>query len=158
MVQSQNECEFHLEYRCPSFMNFRAALSQLATIPGISRVLTRYVYSRNYCIVYSRHYSGGSPTVLSSLGQLEELLEAAPTHLTIMPGSGISAASIQEVIKQLRPHGLHEVHMSGGYWQSGRAVWQRHGMGMGGSREREWDIWVTSYENVRAVRAVLDSM
>lgn len=120
----------------------KEALMHVATIPGISRILT----------------SGGNHTVLLSLIQLADLLRAAPSHLTIMPGSGISAVTIREISGYLVGHGLREVHMSGGQWKPGRSVWRKAGMGMGVSKEKEWDIWTTSYENVRAVREALDAM
>ncbi|KIM31987.1 hypothetical protein M408DRAFT_318390 [Serendipita vermifera MAFF 305830] len=106
----------------------------------------------------TNYYSGGNHTVLLSLIQLADLLRAAPSHLAIMPGSGISAVTIREISGYLVGHGLREVHMSGGQWKPGRSVWRKAGMGMGVSKEKEWDIWTTSYENVRAVREALDAM
>lgn len=103
------------------------------------------------------YHSGGCPSVLQSLVQLKELLAAAPPHLTIMPGSGVSPSSVQELASHLIPHGLRDVHMSGGNWEPGHSRWRKPGMGMGISKEREWDVWSTSFEKVRAVRMILDS-
>jgi len=98
------------------------------------------------------------PTVLESLPQLKRLLQAAHPQLTVMPGSGVSPISIHAIMAQLGPCGLREVHMSGGGWERGHSVWKKPGFGMGPTKEREWDVWTSSYEKIHTVRMVLDTV
>jgi hypothetical protein len=48
--------------------------------------------------------------------------------------------------------------MSGGRWVSGHSQWIKSGFGMGVSKEREWHVWVSSFESIELVRKALDSM
>jgi copper homeostasis protein len=75
-----------------------------------------------------------------------------------MPGSGVSSNSIHQILIKLAPWNLQEIHMSGGGWELGRSEWRKSGFGMGVSKEREWDVWTSSYERIQAVRKSLDSM
>lgn len=71
----------------------------------------------------------------------------------ILPGAGINPGTIRHILDQLLPHGLKEVHLSGGRWVDGEMVYRPGGMGMGASTETEWRVWVTDGDVIRAVRA-----
>jgi copper homeostasis protein len=52
--------------------------------------------------------SGGPGGVTDNLEQLERLMkEAEDTHVTIMPGGGLSTENVAEVIERLKPGSLH---------------------------------------------------
>ncbi|MCB9897448.1 MAG: copper homeostasis protein CutC [Planctomycetes bacterium] len=69
-----------------------AALDELAAL-GVSRVLT----------------SGGAPSVVDGLPRLRELVAAARGRLTVMPGGGVRADNVREVLAR---SGAREVHFS----------------------------------------------
>jgi copper homeostasis protein len=56
----------------------------------------------------------------------------------------------------LIPHGLREVHLSGGRWNEGRMHHRPEGMGMGVGHGRDWDVWCTDSEIIREVRQIVD--
>lgn len=95
---------------------------------------------------------------------LAELLKISNAHAdneggpTILPGAGINANTISSVLTNLLPHGLTEVHMSGGQWREGVMIHRRDGLGMGAGGGHDWDIWRTDEAAVRAVRRAVDSL
>jgi copper homeostasis protein len=102
--------------------------------------------------------SGGNPTAIDSLSSIRQLLADAPSHLTIMVGSGVSPESVSTILTELSPYGLRELHMSGGEWKAGEMIWKRAGMGMGAVPSREWDVWRSSTDKIQIVRKVLDAL
>lgn len=75
-----------------------------------------------------------------------------------MPGSGINSKTIRSILDALLPHGLEEVHLSGGRWIEGNMMHRPSDMGMGVSREVEWSIWRTVEGSVREVRRICDKV
>ncbi|WP_271397080.1 copper homeostasis protein CutC [Salinicoccus roseus] len=52
--------------------------------------------------------SGGPGGVTDNFEHLERLMkEAEDTHMTIMPGGGLSTENVSEVIERLKPGSLH---------------------------------------------------
>ncbi|KAH9958991.1 copper homeostasis CutC domain-containing protein [Russula dissimulans] len=117
------------------------AFDAICTIHGVTRILT----------------SGHSVSTPGGLDVLQELLRRSREKggLAILPGAGINPRTILHVLEILRPHGLKEVHMSGGRWVEGRMVHRRKGMGMGPSVEQEWNVWSTDGDAIRKVRSAL---
>jgi hypothetical protein len=99
-----------------------------------------------------------------SLAVIQDLLERASAaeadggSLTIMPGSGINADTIHDVLSTLLPHGLREVHLSAGTWVPSAMRFRRPDMGMGVGGAGEWGIWRTRESIVRAVRTAIDDV
>ncbi|KAK0233605.1 CutC family-domain-containing protein [Armillaria fumosa] len=122
------------------------ALRDIVNIGGISRILT----------------SGYGKTVVDSIDTLVSLFRAAKRiagnswPLTILPGSGVNADTIDSILVSLLPLGLEELHMSGGSWLDGEMQYRREALGMGVSAEREWAIWQTDGLKVGEIRAILD--
>jgi copper homeostasis protein len=113
-------------------------------------------------------YSGAgrsAPSSLESIAQLMALARAssaaspraANAPLVILPGAGVNAGTIGPLLETLCPHGVREVHMSGGRWIDGGMRHRKDGMGMGVGGEGEWGIWRTEEDAVRAVRSALNA-
>ncbi|KAG2350759.1 hypothetical protein BDR05DRAFT_44198 [Suillus weaverae] len=125
----------------------RKAWHQLSKIDGLTRILTSG--------------QGTTATSANSLDVLKDLLDLAKcqdTRIEILPGSGINSSTIGALCQALLPHGLREVHMSGGYWTDGASIWRRDGMGMGIGGASEWGIWRTRASAIRAVKDAIDSL
>lgn len=73
--------------------DFRQALD-LVTNLGFERILT----------------SGGATTALAGLDALEQIVSQAGERISIMPGSGITAANAPDIVSRL---GVSEIHASG---------------------------------------------
>lgn len=73
-----------------------------------------------------------------------------------MPGSGINAQNVQEVLRALLPFGVRDVHLSGGGWVDNRMHYRRLDMGMGVGEHGEWGVWRTCEKVVREVRRLVD--
>ncbi|CED83101.1 Predicted Cu2 homeostasis protein CutC [Phaffia rhodozyma] len=129
-----------------------SALCVLDTIPKITRVLT----------------SGLQPTFPSSLSYIKSIIDQSVSlskhsasscprrPLTILPGSGISAASIlahPEFCQLLREGMFPEIHASCSSWVDGPMCMKarKEGMGMG-----RWERWKVMPARVRELREVLD--
>jgi len=138
------------------------ALRTIATIPGITRILTcghgstalpaselespeaRAEFSQN-----RSHY----PLALRSLAQAASAISPS---VTIIPGSGINPGTAAALIEAVWPVGVHEIHMSGGEWFEGGMHWRPEGMGMGVGGKSEWGIWKTSENKVRLAREIAE--
>jgi len=122
-----------------------SAFRDIATIPGITRVLT------------SGHgQTAVSPSSLVVLLQLLQdtkqlSLENARPAITILPGSGIKPTTIQTLLETLLPAGLQEIHLSAGGWTKSEMQYRREDMGMG-----EWEIWRTDERTVAQIRQIID--
>ena len=103
--------------------------------------------------------SGQSTSALAGSHVLQELLQRSQTGdgPVILPGAGINPGSIRRVLDNLLPHGLKEVHMSGGRWAESEMIHRPEGMGMGASVQSDWGIWLTDGNAVREVRSIADS-
>ncbi|EIW86999.1 hypothetical protein CONPUDRAFT_79185 [Coniophora puteana RWD-64-598 SS2] len=125
-----------------------SAWQDVFSIPGITRVLT----------------SGMAPKVTESLEFLKDILqksrrcaeESNTLAKVILPGSGINAFSVPALIETLLPHGLGEIHLSGGQWIDSKVTYRPVGMGMGGVVE--WGVWITDEAAVRSVREIADKL
>ncbi len=60
------------------------------------------------------------------------------------------------MLDDLLPHGLREIHMSGGKWADSEMMHQPESMGMGASIQNEWGIWQADGEIIRQVRDIVD--
>ncbi|KAG1765117.1 CutC family-domain-containing protein [Suillus occidentalis] len=123
----------------------RNAWHQLSKIDGLTRILTSG--------------QGTTATSANSLCILKDLLDLAKKQeprIEILPGSGINSSTVSALCQALLPHGLREVHMSGGHWTDGASIWRRDGMGMGVGGAGEWGIWRTSGSAIRAVKGAID--
>ncbi|KAG1834381.1 copper homeostasis protein CutC [Suillus variegatus] len=112
---------------------------QLSQIDGLTRILTSG--------------QGTTATSANSLDVLKDLLDLAKyqdTRIEILPGSGINSSTVGALCQALLPHGLREVHMSGGHWTDGASIWRRDWNG-------EWGIWRTNASAIRAVKDAIDS-
>lgn len=76
---------------------------------------------------------------------------ARTTFVGVLPGSGINISTIPILCKVLLPHGLKEIHLSGGKWVDGPSAYRPDEMGMG-----EWSTWRTDEEAIRKVRDFVD--
>jgi len=70
--------------------NLREALEDVIAT-GAARILT----------------SGGGPSAEQSVGALRELVDASRKRIRIMPGSGISAANIERILRRTRAREVH---------------------------------------------------
>lgn len=111
--------------------NFDAALEEAIRL-GFERVLT----------------SGGARTALEGLPVLERLMERAEGRITIMPGSGITAATLPGLMARLP---LIEVHASCSKPMPVRSAAAER-LGFASSKERRTDEGA-----VRALKALLEA-
>ncbi|KAI0931583.1 hypothetical protein AcW2_000440 [Taiwanofungus camphoratus] len=123
------------------------ALNDIWSIPHMTRILT----------------SGHGPAAPASLPILRTLLlrtnsaEIEQSSLpTILPGSGISPATVHLLLDALLPCGLRELHLSAGGWVASAMEHRPSGMGMGTGGDGEWGVWRASAERVREVRSIAD--
>jgi copper homeostasis protein len=102
--------------------------------------------------------SGQSKSALAGLPVLRELLRRSQSTggPVILPGAGINHGTICHVMDHLLPHGLKEVHLSGGRWVDGGMDHRPEGMGMGASAEGQWGVWRTDGDAIREVRRIAD--
>ncbi|KAK7058435.1 hypothetical protein VNI00_002069 [Paramarasmius palmivorus] len=129
---------------------------------GITRILTRYSQFLYIFLfgIQRLSSSGQAVSVVQSLPVVKMLIETSKDQQgpVIMPGSGVNARSVEEVVECLGPFGLLEIHMSGGGWLESGMSHRPEGMGMGASEAKEWCIWRTSESSVRQVREKLDRL
>ncbi|KAJ7293005.1 copper homeostasis CutC domain-containing protein [Mycena rebaudengoi] len=126
------------------------ALRDVMNVGGISRILS------------SGHgKTAVEPQSLDTLESLcattQRLADDLPWVLSILPGSGINSESVGPLLDTLLPHGLLEIHLSGGGWVESGMLYRRDGLGMG-VKEGEWGVWVTSEVKVREVRRFADAI
>ncbi|KIK94151.1 hypothetical protein PAXRUDRAFT_828291 [Paxillus rubicundulus Ve08.2h10] len=121
------------------------AWETLTKIKGITRVLTSG---------HSKHAT--SPEALEFLAKLFD--SAKHMSIDVLPGSGINGSTVGVLCNALLPHGLKEIHLSGGNWTEGSSAHRREGMGMGVGGSGEWGVWRTDEEVVRKVRDFVDKI
>jgi len=110
--------------------------------------------------------SGHSNSVVDSLATLAQIFEQIERMgqdkkrqrpITLLVGSGVNPVTVNHVTRSLLPYYLSEIHLTGGRWVEG-GMWQRPanmGMGVPGN---EWNVWRTSEEAIRDVRAQMDEL
>ncbi|CCA67153.1 hypothetical protein PIIN_00986 [Serendipita indica DSM 11827] len=108
--------------------------------------------------VLIRSHSGGAPSAPDAVETIAHLMGTTGDSISIMPGSGINQHTVGNLVSSLPRGSVREVHLSGGEWKPGQAIWRKIGMGMGAPTDHEWDIWRTSANKIRAVRDVLDTL
>lgn len=108
-------------------------------------------------------FSGQETTVVQALSKMESLYNLSKSltdhgvwGLTFLPGSGINAKTLPEILERLLPQGLREIHLSAGRWVANGMVFKRPNMGMGLGGESDWGIWRTQRDMVKDVRRVVD--
>ncbi|KAJ6609375.1 copper homeostasis CutC domain-containing protein [Mycena sp. CBHHK59/15] len=113
-------------------------------------------------VLTSTRSSGHGKTVMEALDTLESLYQTTqdladdlPRVLNILPGSGINTETVGPLLDALLPHGLLEIHLSGGSWVESGMKHRRAGLNMGVG-ESEWRVWVTGEVKVREVRRFAD--
>lgn len=91
-----------------------AALEILAEL-GFERILT----------------SGGAPSVIEALDPIAALVQQAADRLDILPGGGIKADQIGEIVRRT---GVNQVHLSARSLQESPMTWRRPEIPMGADR------------------------
>ncbi|KAI0828852.1 copper homeostasis CutC domain-containing protein [Trametes gibbosa] len=117
----------------------------VSSIPQITRILTS-----------GQAPSAPLPSALPALRTLLRNASRMPSSAKVLVGSGVNAHTVDLLLAELLPCGLHEVHLSGGSWVPSEMEFRREGMGMGVGGDGEWGIWRTNEEKVRAVREIVD--
>lgn len=96
--------------------------------------------------------SSGYETSVDARNARKRILNLVPGLVTILPGSGINPTTVGRVVSDLRPR---EIHLTGARWCDNGMWYRRTGMDMGAA-DHEWDVWKTSEEAIREVRAIAD--
>lgn len=109
------------------------ALEQLIDL-GVSRILS----------------SGLQPTAMRGKELLRKLIEVAKQHIDIMPGAGVNADNIAEL---LRYTGAQSIHSSAKVVQSSAMIFENPALD-----EMKEDTWVTSKEKVRQLADILKNL
>ncbi|KAF8910098.1 copper homeostasis CutC domain-containing protein [Gymnopilus junonius] len=125
------------------------ALSDIAEIGGISRVLTSGQKPKA---------PEGLPTLQKLFNIRQKVVDDPMWGLTIMPGSGVNGNTLPSLLETLLPLGLREIHMSGGKWISGGMAFKKSGMGMGTDKDTEWSVWRTQEDEVRTAKEIATTM
>ena len=97
--------------------------------------------------------SGQRNSALEGADLLELLVEQAGGRITIMPGAGVSAAVLPQLLERT---GAKAYHMSGKKTVPGRMVYRQPSVSMGSARMDEYEISLTDEEQVRAARTILN--
>lgn len=114
----------------------RVALEQAVQL-GIQTILT----------------SGQRNSALEGADLLELLVEQAGNRITIMPGAGVSAAVLPQLLERT---GAKAYHMSGKKTIPGRMIYRQLQVSMGSAQMDEYKISLTDEEQVRAARTILN--
>ena len=106
---------------------------------GASRVLT----------------SGGAGKVTEALPTVAAMVRAVNGHVSVMPGSGITAKTIADVAART---GATEFHASLRSVSPSPTRFRKDGLSMGSIHDREYKRFVVQEASVRSLRASLDRM
>lgn len=98
--------------------------------------------------------SGQAASAPAGAALLRQLVEQAG-DIEILVGAGVSAGNIPTLAAET---GARSFHLSGKQVLDSRMTFRREGVPMGLPGFSEFDLWQTSEENIRAARAVLDSL
>lgn len=113
------------------------ALEQIARL-GCRRILT----------------SGGAPTALEGADELARLIRQAGGRLSIMPGSGVGASNVVEL---LRCTGAREVHLSARKASPSPMRYQHAGVGMSRGVADEYTRHIADIDSLRALMQAVQS-
>ena len=97
--------------------------------------------------------SGGAPDVPAGISKLKELVEQAGPRASIMPGGGIFARNVGNVV---RATGVHEIHLSARGTVRGGMTFFNKGCSMGSFSSTDEYAWrETDAKSVRMAKAAL---
>ena len=113
----------------------KRALQELLDL-GVDRILT----------------SGLQPTVPEGLNLITELVEMAGDRMSIMPGGGVNAENIKDIIEQ---SGVREIHSSGKHIIQSKMKYSNPDVYMGAEGVDEYSRNTVSEEKVRAMIAAI---
>jgi copper homeostasis protein len=115
---------------------FRALEDMCAA--GVDRVLT----------------SGGEPTSLQGCAVIAQLVKKAQRRIVIMPGSGIKPENAAALVRET---GAEEIHVGLRSSAPSPMLYRNPRVSMGSVPDREYQRYVVREEDVRRLRAALDS-
>lgn len=99
--------------------------------------------------------SGGEPDAMQGKAAIARLVEAAQGQISIMPGGGVSAETVADLAKAT---GATEFHSSARTEISSPMRFRKQGMAMGDIQDREYERFIASEENVRALASTLERL
>jgi copper homeostasis protein CutC len=113
-----------------------AALEILAEL-GFERILT----------------SGGAPSVIEALDPIAALVQQAAGRLDILPGGGIKASQVAEIVRRT---GVNQIHLSARTLQESAMTWRRPEIPMGAdSVPGEYERRIADIALITAARQAL---
>ncbi len=98
--------------------------------------------------------SGQAPSCIRGLSRMKELVLAAGEAITILAGAGICEDAVKTL---LRETGLTAFHMSGKHVLQSGMRFRNPDVSMGIPGMSEYEIWQTDWQNLQAVRKLLDA-
>jgi len=99
--------------------------------------------------------SGGAPSVTRGIAELTNMVRAANGRIAIMPGGGITPATITKVAQAT---GATEFHSSAKSAFPSPVSFRKQGMAMGGVRNREYRRYTVREASVRALVNALERL
>lgn len=99
--------------------------------------------------------SGGAPNVTRGIAELTNIVRAAKGRIAIMPGGGITPATITTVAQTT---GATEFHSSAKSAYPSPVIFRKQGMAMGGLRNREYQRYTVRETSVRALVKALERL
>lgn len=100
--------------------------------------------------------SGGQNKAFDGREQIAALVKQAAGRISIMAGSGVNVQNVEKLINE---SGISEVHSSGKARIPSGMTYKNTAIAMGGIPQiPEYDIDITSADNIRAIRNVLDTI
>lgn len=98
--------------------------------------------------------SGGEPTAVQGAQTIAELVKKAAGRIVIMPGSGITAENVFQLIAET---GAREIHAGASRTADGPMQFRNSRIAMGSVPGREYQRSLVSEENVRKLRGALSA-
>lgn len=97
--------------------------------------------------------SGGQPDVPAGMSVITELVRQAAGRVSLMPGGGVTAGNLAEIVRET---GVHEIHLSARHAVRGGMQFRNDGCYMGSfSKEDEYGWREASEDLVRQAREAL---
>jgi copper homeostasis protein len=119
--------------------------------PDLSAALED-VFATGACRILT---SGGAPSVTRGIAELTKMVRAARGRIAIMPGGGITPATITAVTQAT---GATEFHASARTAFPSPVSFRKQGMAMGDIRDREYRRYTVREASVRALVRALERM
>jgi copper homeostasis protein len=99
--------------------------------------------------------SGGEAAAPTGAGRIAEVVERSAGRIEILPGGGVRAANVQELV---RTTNVRQVHSSAGAWQAGGMTFRNRKLVLGSDESAQAANWRVDSEElaalVRALRAL----